>query len=168
MTRLGWRECRPGDLPGLHQFECTTPPRRRKTKPWGEVHPRKWELSLQREIHSLTPRCNDRKTILLGEDSSGLVAVTVAELERDASETHIRCVAIASESQHLGLGDEAIEQAIQWAMQKADAGGFDRLLLTACTHPKNDRGKALVRRNGFSLKDSTPTFDRWHQQIELV
>lgn len=79
----------------LHAFQCTEPSERQKIRPWHEIHHRPWELSLQREIHTLNPRCTATRAVPLGEDDEGLAAVTVVEMRDGPNAVVIECVAVA-------------------------------------------------------------------------
>jgi GNAT superfamily N-acetyltransferase len=172
VSELTWREATVVDKAYIEQFECTTPPTRMKRPPWHEQHPRKWELSLQREIHTLSLRCNQRRSIQLADDENGLAAVTVAEFEteQDHGVTIIECVAVAlrCRGRDLPYADLAIDQAIQWGLNTADVAGFGSVLFTGKTHPENKAGRALVQRNGFGLYRQYPNADWWQQQIYLT
>lgn len=140
-----------------------------KQRPWSESHPRPWELSLQREIHTANPRSNRQRVVLLGEDDAGLAAITVAEQAQDATVV-IECVAVALRCRATGgsgIGDEALDMAMEWAIGRADAAGSDRVLLTGKTDPGNVAGRRLVQKHGFALQERTSTAEIWYQQLEI-
>jgi hypothetical protein len=137
VTQLSWRESTTADRVALKQFQCTVPGVKMKRAPWHVQHPRRWELDLQAEIHTANPRSNSQRAVLLGEAADGLAAVTIVERQGNdgtAMLAIVDCVAVAlhrQEKGRSGCGDEAMEEAIFWAIGRADDGGYASLVLTA-------------------------------------
>ena len=95
----------------------------------------------------------------------------MAEVDRDASEIAIECIAVALRCRGGGgaFAHEAMEQTIDWAVSTADSAGYDRVLLYAKTDPRNQAGAALVRRHGFGRFDAADTrYVYWQRRIEIV
>jgi hypothetical protein len=105
---------------------------------------------------------------LVGVDEVGIAAIAVIERAQDAADYVLECVAVALRRRRAGgsgLGAEAINEAIQWATNAADAAGHDRLIIAAKTHPQNLAGQCLLRSCSFGR---APQKDWWTLSIELL
>jgi hypothetical protein len=166
---LSWRECTPADRAALRAFQCTAKPKRVSGHPYRKHHAKRWELDVQSQIRTLTPTCDGRAAVLLGEDEEGLAAVSVVALQEDASASVIEGIAVAERRRNQDgmCADEAIDAAINWAIGRADVAGLERLIVAALTHPLNSAARSLVQRHGFGLFTHTPDADTWQLQIHL-
>lgn len=170
MTLLSWRRSTKADKALLEQFECTWPARKMKVPPFTEIHSRPYELSLQKEIHTVPCHSNDQRAVLLGEDDDGLAAVAVAELDEGAAVTFMECVAVARRHRRCGgaAADEAVEQVLMWGEERAAAADLDEFYVLGKTAVGNTGGRALIQRHGFGLWRSDEKYDWWRHGFLLV
>lgn len=147
VPRLGWRSATPHDRAQLQAFECTTREKRRGRT----VYPRKWERDAEALVRRVNPRCDARSAVLIGTDDRGIAAVVSVGLYEPPHVYMVELVAVAN--RHRGRGgqvaDEALDEAVQWILNRTHPADVPDLQIVADHHPRNDASRRLLHRYGF-------------------
>lgn len=157
MTRLlTWRTADRRDRPALQAFTCTVPTQRSPYRPtW---HPRRWELEVQSFIRSLRPPLSPDQSLLVGEDTEGVASVCLLAQQADLQLIKIQVLAVAV--RHRGKGgtysDEAMDVALETAVERGRKTGLDAVTVIGLVHDRNRAAQRLNERAGFACQGTTP------------
>lgn len=169
MSLLSWRAAGRLDRTALQQFTCTVP--LRPYRPNQPRHPKRWELEVQSGIRALQPPVGPDQILLIGEDTSGIAAVTLTA-EQDAGPAIVKLQAIAVATRCRGQGggyaDEALQVALEAVETRANNSGLKEFLAVGWIDPRNHASKLMCQRAGFVHLGNTPqALEEWGITIEL-
>lgn len=173
MTLLAWRHARVTDKRDLEAFTCARPPGRVPGHPWKTYDAAPWETVVQKGIHVLNPSPSPSAAVLLGRDPEGLAAVCVIGLDYTfgPSLAVFEGVAVALRCRGRGghFADEAIEEGLQWAIERADLAGLSETRVSGLVDPGNRASREMVKRHGFALIETRtdPDVEEWGAVIRL-
>lgn len=171
MTRLlAWSVAGHADRAALQRFTCTVPAQRvaGQKRPY---HPKPWELQVQSGIRALRPPTAQDQLLLLGEDEEGIAAVRLLADQGDASVIKIQAIAAAVRCRGQGgaYGDEALSVALEAAAQRGRRIGRDEIVVVGWVDPRNNPGKLLNQRAGFTMRRITPVgLEEWVMVLRVT
>ena len=157
------------DRTALQQFTCTVP--LRPYRPNQPRHPKRWELEVQSGIRALQPPVGPDQILLIGEDASGIAAVTLTA-EQDAGPAIVKLQAIAVATRCRGRGggyaDEALQVTLEAVEARASNSGLKEFLAVGWIDPRNHASKLMCQRAGFvHLGNTSQAFEEWGITIGL-
>ena len=169
MTLLSWRPGERRDRAALQQFTCTVP--LRPYRPNQPRHPKQWELDVQSGIRALQPPLGPDQTLLIGEDESGIAAVTLSA-EQDGGPAIVKLQVIAIATRYRGQGgryaDEALQVALEAVGARAGSCSLKEFQAIGWVHPNNHASKLMCQRAGFGHLGNTPQgLEEWGITIDL-
>jgi hypothetical protein len=166
---LDWRPAQGGDRALLQAFTCTEPAhydRQRRRR----LHPRPWELVVQRGIHSVNP-ATEGQSLYLGLDDEGIGAACLfAALA--PGEVRLMAVAVALRYRRQGgaVADEAITETLRAAASQPAHDGQSHVYMAGSIHDQNIPSQRMCQRRGFTYEGAEPALadhQRWSVLVSL-
>jgi hypothetical protein len=169
MSLLSWRAVERRDRAALQQFTCTVP--LRPYRPNQPRHPKQWELEVQSGIRALQPPVGPDQILLVGEDATGIAAVTLSA-EQNGGPAIVKLQAIAVATRCRGRGGKYADEALQVTLDaigaRARNGGLTKFIAVGWIDPRNHPSKLMCQRAGFAHLGSTPQgLEEWGMAIDL-
>lgn len=174
MSLLSWRNAERGDRAALQQFDCTVP-----EGPWRGTrvsrHPKPWELDVQTGIHGCRPPVGPDEILLLGEDETGIAAVSWSwhDYDEDDEPPSVwKVLAVAVARRHRGTGghiaDEALQVTLEAFKQHGREHGTSEFGVVGWIHPRNLPSQKLSGRAGFTrLRAISADLEEWGMTVDL-
>ncbi|MDQ1684424.1 MAG: hypothetical protein QOC82_1161 [Frankiaceae bacterium] len=163
---LEWREGKPDDKPLLSQFSCARQQRAGQRR----IFPFPWEKQVQSAVRTVKPTCDAQSAILLGahpDTGAILGVVSVAKLDLAEDGYIIEMIAVENSARSQRIGDEAMNEALQWIANHADVRGIRTVTVVADCHRRNKRARALLRRNKFLSAGVEGVREEWFYEFSL-
>jgi GNAT superfamily N-acetyltransferase len=96
-----------------------------------------------------------------------LGVVSVAKLDLAEDGYIIEMIAVENSARSQRIGDEAMNEALQWIANHADVRGIRTVTVVADCHRRNKRARALLRRNKFLSAGVEGVREEWFYEFSL-
>lgn len=169
MTILDWRRALRGDHVLLQNFTCTEPAHYDRQR-GRSVHPRPWELEVQRGIRGINPSTMGQ-SLRLGLDDDGIGAVCLFAALRPG-EVRLMAVAVALRYRRRDrmIADEALTEVLEAAAREEVHRGQWQVYISGSIHDRNIASQRMCQRHGFTCdgpEPYLPLHQRWSVILTL-
>jgi hypothetical protein len=125
-------------------------------------------LEVQSFIRDLRPPLGPDQSLLVGEDGAGIGALCLLAQQEDASFIKIQVLAVAVRYRGTegAYADEAVDVALETAVERGRKSGLDEVIIVGWIHPRNHPARRLNQRTGFVCHGTTPAgLESWVQVL---
>jgi hypothetical protein len=169
MSLLSWRPAEPRDRTSLQVFTCTVPPL--PYRPPRPRHPKQWELDVQQFIRGLRPPVGPDEMLLIGEDASGIAAVSLSWVPpQDPSVVKLLAIAVAARFRGKGgeYADEALQTTLDVIEERVSQYDLESFLAFGLIDRRNQASKRMCERAGLvHVGDNPNGLEEWAILIDL-
>lgn len=165
MQQPAWRDAEARDRAAFQQFECTA----REKRKLRTHYPRPWEREVEAAVRTANPRCDGQSAVRVYEDAEGIGAVVSVALCEAPDLYIVELVAVAMRHRNSGgeIASAALEEAVQWVINHADAAGCRRPRVMGRVDNRNNASKHMLRAYGFVLVPTDDDHEVWVYDIDL-